>query len=102
MAGRTPLSAEVFRQQVSFTMEQTSWLRGPGKFGQGFAAAVRQAVEDQRTIYELPPVMAELLNTEAKRLGLDRRRYIQHVLSLHAHELLNTQSGASSKKVGRK
>jgi len=102
MAGRTPLSSEVFRQQVSFTLEQTNWLRGPGKHGQGFAAAVRQAVEDQRTMYDVPPVMVERMNAEAKRLGLDRRRYIQHVLSLHAYELLNSESGTSSKKAGRK
>jgi hypothetical protein len=70
MAGRTPLSSEVFRQQVSFTLEQTNWLRGPGSHSQGFAAAVRQAVEDQRTMYSLPPVMVEGMNSEAKRLGL--------------------------------
>jgi hypothetical protein len=103
MAGRTPLSSEVFRQQVSFTLEQTSWLRGPGGHSQGFAAAVRQAVEDQRTMYGLPPVMVESMNAEAKRLGLDRRQYIQHILNLHAHELLASQGPLSvGKKSGRR
>jgi hypothetical protein len=105
MAGRTPLSSEVFRQQVSFTLEQTNWLRGPGAHAQGFAAAVRQAVEDERTLFELPPMMTEPLDAEAKRLRLDRRRYIQHVLTLHAHELLkDSEENASggSRRSGKR
>ena len=102
MAGRTPLSVDVFRQQVTFTNEQAAWLRGPGKHQQGFAAAVRQAVEDQRTLYELPPMMVEKMDAEAKRLGLDRRRYIQNILNLHAHELLKTEGSGRSKKSLRK
>jgi hypothetical protein len=99
MAGRTPLSTEVFRQQVTFTMEQANWLRGPGRHQQGFAAAVRQAVEDQRSVYDLPPLMVEKMDAEAKRLGLDRRHYIQHVLNLHAHELLR---GEDTKRTERR
>ena len=95
MAGRTPLSSEVFRQQVTFTIEQANWLRGPGRHQQGFAAAVRQAVEDQRSLYDLPPIIVDKMDTEAKRLGLDRRRYIQHILNLHAHELLRREDLSS-------
>src|SRR5688572_26213358 len=102
MAGRTPLSSEVFRQQVSFTLEQTHWLRGPAAHAQGFAASVRQAIEDQRTMYDLSPVMVERMDAEAKRLGLDRRRYIQHILNLHGHELLQGERPSSSRKVSRR
>lgn len=95
MAGRTPLSSEVFRQQVSFTLEQTNWLRGPGSHPQGFAAAVRQAVEDQRTMYDLSPVMVERMDAEAKKLGLDRRRYIQHLLGQYGHELVKKEEAST-------
>ncbi|MFN0061923.1 MAG: hypothetical protein ACKVPX_05345 [Myxococcaceae bacterium] len=102
MAGRTPLSSEVFRQQVSFTLEQTKWLRGPAAHPQGFAAAVRQAIEDQRTLYDLSPVMVEKMDSEAKLLGLDRRRYIQHLLNLHGHELLQEEGPSSPRKASRR
>ena len=102
MAGRTPLSSEVFRQQVSFTLEQANWLRGPGSHPQGFAAAVRQAVEDQRTMYDISPLMVERMDAEAKRQGLDRRRYIQHLLSLHGHDLLKEEGPVTSRRSSRR
>jgi hypothetical protein len=63
---------------------------------------VRQAIEDQRTLYDLSPVMVERMDAEAKRLGLDRRRYIQHILNLRGHELLQEEGPSSHRKAGRR
>ncbi len=50
--------------------------------------AVRDIVDDARTLYRLPEVMTEQLDAEAASLGKTRRDYVAHVLSLRAAQLL--------------
>ena len=53
-----------------------------------FNQAIREALDDARTLYGLPDVLVEQLDAEAKALSKSRRDYIVHLLATRAAELL--------------
>ncbi len=64
------------------------WLEEQAKKIGSFNQAVREALDDARTLYRLPEVMTEQLDAEAAALGKNRRDYVAHVLSLRAAQLM--------------
>jgi hypothetical protein len=82
---------------IHFTLEESRWLQGPGRHREGFAAAVRQAIEDARTFFGLPPTSLERLQGEAGRRGLEWRLYVQYLLKKRAKALIE-KNGERSRK----
>jgi hypothetical protein len=84
---RSPLADDSYRQAISFTKEEWDWIQGPAKLPQGFSATIRQMVDDQISLYGLPQVVAERLKQDERRLKMDRRTFIQHVLHQYSETL---------------
>src|SRR5688500_3349105 len=78
---------------VRMTIAQRAWANERAKTLGGFNTVMRQLVDDARSLYGLPDVLREQLDTEAAALGKERREYIIHILTLHAVELLNRRTG---------
>jgi hypothetical protein len=66
---------------LRFRDSLAAWIQANAKdSGRTMTAVVREALEDARSMYGLPLPVVELLEEDAAALGLDRRRYAQHVL----------------------
>ena len=87
VATNTPRTGESLHQSIRIpTALVGSLMDEVGAHG-GFSAYVRQLLDDAASLYDLPKNQAERLLTEARRLGMNRRKYIQYALSLHAESL---------------
>src|SRR5260370_33257771 len=86
---KTPARDDYFAQSFRFTPEQAAVLKEEAKRLGSTTTFVRQLLDDYRTMYGLPDVLAEQLDAEAAALGKARREYIIHLLSQHAAQLLN-------------
>ncbi len=73
------------------------WLEELAKKTGSFNQAVRDILDDARTLYRLPEVMTEQLDAEAASLGKSRRDYVAHVLSLRAAQLLKGEISVPAK-----
>ncbi len=73
------------------------WLDDQAKKVGSFNQAIRQVLEDARTLYGLPDVMTEQLDAEATSLGKTRRDYVAHVLSLRAAQLMKGETPVPGK-----
>jgi len=85
---KTPARDDYFTQSFRFTPEQTAVLRDEATRLGSTTTFVRQLLDDYRTLYGLPAVLTEQLDTEAASLGVSRRDYIIHLLSRRAAQLL--------------
>ena len=85
---KTPARHDYLAQSFRFTPEQAAVLKEEAKRLGSTTTFVRQLLDDYRTMYGLPDVLAEQLDAEAAALGKARREYIIHLLSQHAAELL--------------
>ncbi len=94
---KTPARDDYFAQSFRFTPEQAAVLKEEAKRVGSTTTFVRQLLDDYRTMYGLPAVLAEQLDAEATALSKDRRDYIIHVLSLRAAELLKGEIEVPSK-----
>ena len=66
---------------LRFRDSLAAWIQANAEdSGRTMSAVVREALEDARSMYGLPSPVVELLEEDAAALGLDRRRYAQHVL----------------------
>lgn len=99
---KTPLEVDSFAQSIRFTMDQANFLTQRAKtLGKGFAYAVREAVEDERTLYQLPKLMVERLDADAKALGLDRREYVKYLLNVRYEGIVKGEITIPSEKEKR-
>jgi hypothetical protein len=100
---KTPARDDYFAQSFRFTPEQAAVLKEEAKRLGSTTTFIRQLLDDYRTMYGLPDVLAEQLEAEAAALGKLRREYIIHLLSQHAAELLKRpppakRTGAAGKR----
>ncbi len=95
---KTPARTDYLAQSFRFTPEQAAVLKEEAKRLGSTTTFIRQLLDDYRTLYGLPDVLAEPLDAEAAALGKPRREYIIHLLSQHAAELL--KRGPPAKRSG--
>jgi hypothetical protein len=85
---KTPARHDYLAQSFRFTPDQAAVLKEEAKRLGSTTTFVRQLLDDYRTLYGLPDVLAEQLDAEAAALGKPRREYIIHLLSQRAADLL--------------
>ena len=96
---RSPKPSESFQQAVRFKNVHGPWIAAEmKKLGESFNEIIRRLVDDAMSFYGLPANQRERLEAEMKKLGLDRRDYVQYVLSLRAEALAREQG----EKVGKR
>ncbi len=85
---KTPFKIDTMAFSVRLPLELADWVNEQAARTGSFNQAIREALDDARTLYGLPDVLVEQLDAEAKDLSKSRRDYIVHLLAMRAAELL--------------
>ena len=97
---KTPARDDYFAQSFRFTPEQAATIKEGAKRLGSTTAFVRQLIDDYRTMFGLPQLQVDVLETDMKSLKLSSpREYVRHLLALRYQNLLEERSaGARSAK----
>lgn len=95
---KTPARDDYFTQSFRFTPEQTTFLKDEAKRLGSTTAVIREVLDDVRTLYGLPKVIAEALEKDRKALGLSPREYVMHLLARRYERVLSVGPGFDAKK----
>jgi hypothetical protein len=95
-----PKHASPEKQGMSITMplELMAWVKRQAEDqAESINQVIRRFIEDHRNLFGLPEMMADLLNADAKALGLNRREYLMHLLAVRYRDLLKHGPGFEKK-----
>lgn len=88
-----------FQQSIRFARPQLQWLDAETKrLRISVNALVRQLVDDVQTFFGLPPSVAASLEKDRTTMGLDRRRYLQELLTRRYATLLRAELEEESRR----
>lgn len=90
---KTPARDDYFAQSFRFTPEQAATIKEEAKRLGSTTAFVRELIDDHRTMFGLPRLQVELLETDMKNLRISSpREYIRHLLALRYQSLLEERA----------
>ena len=94
---KTPARDDYFAQSFRFTPEQAATIKEEAKRLGSTTAFVRELIDDHRTMFGLPRLQVEVLESDMRNLKISSpREYIRHLLALRYQGLL--QEGAVQPK----
>lgn len=98
---KTPARDDYFTQSFRFTPQQAAFLKVQAKRCGSITAFVREILDDARTLYGLPQLQIDLLESDMKDLNLTSYRdYVRHLLSMRLQTFLEERG--SGRRPGAK
>jgi hypothetical protein len=99
-------SAEVTTEKIAVTIRMPSdlghWMNSQAqKRGWSLNEYFVTVAHDFHSWFGLPDMVIDFLKDDQEAMGLDRRRYIQHVLMRRYHEVYEKGPGFDRKPTGR-